>query len=117
MQSAQIPLPLQSTLRISDGLNMAAVERQRRQLRVQSASRPKAKYGRVKQHDLRLLPPPDAINPKARYPLDMVWEARKMRKYGWSYREIADAINEHWGTKVHLMTVRDWTVNAYRNRV
>ncbi len=44
-----------------------------------------------------------------KYPFEMVEEARKMRKYRFTYTEIADALNDHWGTDVHWVTVRDWT--------
>jgi transposase len=53
-------------------------------------------------------------NSRATYPMELVLEARKMRKYGWTYKEIAEAINDHWKVNVAWITIRDWTLHWYR---
>ena len=52
--------------------------------------------------------------PQAKYPFEMVLEARKMRKYEFTYVEIAKALNDHWKTNVHWVTVRDWVHQYWR---
>lgn len=55
-------------------------------------------------------------NARAKYPMELVNEARKMRRFQFTYREIADALNEHWKTTVSWITVRDWVQCHYRMR-
>ncbi len=56
----------------------------------------------------------DKNSSKAKYPFEMVLEARKMRRWRFTYTEIADALNDHYGTNVHWITVRDWTCHYGR---
>lgn len=48
------------------------------------------------------------------YPFEMVEDARRMRANSFGYREIAEALNREYGTNVSWVTIRDWTVQAYR---
>lgn len=48
----------------------------------------------------------------AKYPFEMVTYARKLRGFGFFYREIAEEILNKFKVKVPWITVRDWT-NAY----
>lgn len=48
------------------------------------------------------------------YPFEMVEYARKLRKYGYFYKEIAEEIQHKFKRAVPWITVRDWVCNYYR---
>lgn len=50
----------------------------------------------------------------AKYPFEMVEYARKLRGFGFFYREIVDEIRSKFRVTVPWITVRDWTLNFYR---
>lgn len=50
------------------------------------------------------------------YPFEAVVEARKLRKHGFFYREIAESLQQTHGVKVSWITVRDWVKHHYRMR-
>lgn len=51
----------------------------------------------------------------AKYDFALVEEARRLRYVKrWTYRDIAEMLNLRHGTKIPWITVRDWTVQAYR---
>ena len=49
-----------------------------------------------------------------KYPFEMVEYARKLRRYGFLYREISEELEHKFKRPVPWLTVRDWTVNACR---
>lgn len=50
----------------------------------------------------------------AKYPFEMVEYARKLRGFGFFYREIADEIRSKFRVTVPWITIRDWTNLYYR---
>lgn len=48
------------------------------------------------------------------YPFEMVEYARRLRGYGFSYREIADECQHKFGFPVPWRTVADWVQYATR---
>ena len=49
-----------------------------------------------------------------RYPFAAVQEARKLRRHGFTYKEISQSLEQTHGIKVSLFTVRDWIDQAFR---
>lgn len=50
------------------------------------------------------------------YPFEMVECARKLRGFGFTYREISDELQHKYGRPVPWITVRDWVCFFYRMR-
>ncbi|ULQ47410.1 hypothetical protein JN531_003795 [Flagellatimonas centrodinii] len=51
---------------------------------------------------------------QAKYPIEMVEDAKVMRANEYTYAEIAEALYQLYGKRVHVMTVRDWVCGYYR---
>ena len=51
---------------------------------------------------------------QAKYPFEMVTDARVMRDNEYTYAEIAAALFQIYGKRVHWVTVRDWTLRYNR---
>lgn len=50
----------------------------------------------------------------AKYDFKMVLKARTLRGRGVTYKDIAESLNTEFGTTISWITIRDWTVQAYR---
>lgn len=99
-----------------------------RALRVVQRDQPKRRRGRKRfevpesqgriELQFRCLPPTIKRARRkrwAKYPYEMVEEARRLRIVkGWTYRDIAETLNHRHGTSVNWITVRDWTSQFYR---
>ncbi|MGH8443830.1 MAG: hypothetical protein ACREVL_01130 [Solimonas sp.] len=53
---------------------------------------------------------------RCKYPFPMIENARAMRQNGYYYKEIAAALEKHYGMAVPWITVRDWVNYYYRMR-
>jgi len=115
LKGVQLRLPLApATPSIEEGIGSAMRRAWRRRFRhrAKPASQASAATGQL---NLNLIAVEKARkNRRAMYPIEMVEEARKMRRWKFTYREIAESLNEHFKTNVSCITIRDWTCFYYR---
>lgn len=116
-----MPLPLPDVaVSIDAGLEQAVLRMLRRRKRrpkwVAKVEAEELARARARQRPLKF--PPPYVNRANRrpcqYPFEMVEYARKLRSWGFFYREISEELEHRFGRRVPWLTVRDWVQYVIR---